>query len=88
MPERLIGRINQQDAELISGLYQENAAHVTGQRTIIGRQAIAEWQARRMAGLPTDAPPRDDEIASNPRARSARLRIALRTAAPAWEEAA
>jgi 16S rRNA (cytosine1402-N4)-methyltransferase len=32
--------------------------------------------------------PQDDEIARNPRARSARLRIALRTAAPAWEEAA
>jgi 16S rRNA (cytosine1402-N4)-methyltransferase len=32
--------------------------------------------------------PRDDEIAANPRARSARLRIALRTAAPAWGEAA
>jgi 16S rRNA (cytosine1402-N4)-methyltransferase len=32
--------------------------------------------------------PQDDEIAGNPRARSARLRIALRTAAPAWGEAA
>lgn len=32
--------------------------------------------------------PQDDEIARNPRARSAKLRIAERTAAPAWEVAA
>jgi 16S rRNA (cytosine1402-N4)-methyltransferase len=32
--------------------------------------------------------PREDEIAANPRARSARLRGAERTAAPAWGEAA
>lgn len=32
--------------------------------------------------------PREDEIAANPRARSARLRAAERTAAPAWGEAA
>jgi len=43
MPERLVGRINEKDAGLISGLYQENAAHVTSQRTIIGREAIAGW---------------------------------------------
>jgi len=32
--------------------------------------------------------PRADEVAANPRARSARLRVAVRTAAPAWGEAA
>jgi 16S rRNA (cytosine1402-N4)-methyltransferase len=32
--------------------------------------------------------PADDELAHNPRARSARLRIAERTAAPAWGDAA
>ena len=32
--------------------------------------------------------PQDDEIAANPRARSARLRVARRTAAAAWGEAA
>jgi 16S rRNA (cytosine1402-N4)-methyltransferase len=32
--------------------------------------------------------PRAEEIARNPRARSARLRAAERTAAPAWGEAA
>jgi 16S rRNA (cytosine1402-N4)-methyltransferase len=32
--------------------------------------------------------PADDEIATNPRARSARLRAAERTAAPAWKDAA
>jgi 16S rRNA (cytosine1402-N4)-methyltransferase len=34
------------------------------------------------------ATPAEDEIAANPRARSARLRVALRTAAAAWGEAA
>jgi 16S rRNA (cytosine1402-N4)-methyltransferase len=29
--------------------------------------------------------PTDTEIAANPRSRSARLRVAERTAAPAWE---
>ncbi|MBC6441335.1 MAG: 16S rRNA (cytosine(1402)-N(4))-methyltransferase RsmH [Rhodospirillales bacterium] len=32
--------------------------------------------------------PTDDEIADNPRARSARLRVAVRTDAPAWRDAA
>ena len=31
--------------------------------------------------------PDDDELAANPRARSAKLRAAVRTAAPAWERA-
>jgi hypothetical protein len=43
MPERLVGRINDKDSDLIAGLYRDNAAHVTAQRTIIGREAIAGW---------------------------------------------
>lgn len=43
MPERLLGRINEGDPGLVSGLYKENAAHVTGERTIVGRAAIQEW---------------------------------------------
>jgi hypothetical protein len=43
MPERLVGRLNQKDATLVSKLYKENAAHVTGERTIVGRDAIRQW---------------------------------------------
>lgn len=43
MPERLFGRLNQQDPKLIAGLYHEKAAHVTGQRTIVGRDSIRKW---------------------------------------------
>ncbi len=43
MPERLIGRINEGDHKLIAGLYHENAAHVTGERTIFSRESIAQW---------------------------------------------
>lgn len=43
MPERLLGRLNQKDAGLVSGLYLENAAHVTGERTAIGRDSIRTW---------------------------------------------
>ncbi len=43
MPERLIGRMNQRDVEHVLGLYHENAAHVTGARTVVGREAIAAW---------------------------------------------
>ena len=43
MPERLLGRLNEGVASLVAGLYKENAAHVTGERTVIGRNAIQEW---------------------------------------------
>ena len=53
MPERLVGRINQKDSDLIAGLYCDNAAHVTAQRTIIGREAIAGWYRTLLnEGLP------------------------------------
>jgi len=43
MPERLLGRLNQGDPALVAGLYADNAAHVTGQRTIFSRPAITAW---------------------------------------------
>jgi len=43
MPERLVGRLNQKDASLVAGLYMDNAAHVTGERTIVGREAVRQW---------------------------------------------
>ncbi len=46
MPERLIGRLNQHDRELVARLYAENAAHVTGKQTIFSRQAIADWYGK------------------------------------------
>lgn len=46
MPERLIGRLNEGDHNLVAGLYADNAAHVTGERTIFSRPQIAEWYRR------------------------------------------
>lgn len=48
-----------------------------------GRRAPSFHLARKGAVRPSDA-----EVARNPRARSARLRVAVRTEAPAWEAAA
>jgi hypothetical protein len=43
IPEQLVGRWNQHDPALVAGLYVENAAHVTGARTVVGREAIHQW---------------------------------------------
>jgi hypothetical protein len=43
MPERLVGRLNQKDPSLVAGLYLENAAHVTPERTVLGRPAVQHW---------------------------------------------
>jgi hypothetical protein len=43
MPERLHGRLNTHDPEFVAGLYNENAAHVTGEQTLVGRDAIRSW---------------------------------------------
>ena len=41
--EKLIGRLNQKDNLHVAELYHENAAHVTGARTVIGIDAVREW---------------------------------------------
>jgi len=51
MPERLIGRINQKDTGLISGLYLDNAAHVTGERTVVGKAAVKKWYEQLLTKL-------------------------------------
>lgn len=43
MPERLVARLNEKDVVIVAGLYHDHAAHVTSQRTILGREAIAGW---------------------------------------------
>jgi hypothetical protein len=43
IPEQVIGKLNQHDASRLSELYQENAAHVTGARTVVGRTAVQQW---------------------------------------------
>jgi len=43
MPDRLLGRMNQHDPVFITSLYNDNAAHVTGARTVVGREEIRKW---------------------------------------------
>jgi hypothetical protein len=43
MPERLIGRMNERDPVFVSKLYAQNAAHVTGERTVVGQDAVQQW---------------------------------------------
>ncbi len=43
VPEELISRMNKRDISAIAGLYRKNAAHVTGDRTVVGVDAIGEW---------------------------------------------
>ncbi|MDX1601341.1 MAG: nuclear transport factor 2 family protein [Anaerolineales bacterium] len=49
MPERLIGRLNQKEPAHVAALYRENAAHVTGARTVVGRPAVEAWY-RKLLG--------------------------------------
>jgi hypothetical protein len=42
-PERLVHSYNQRDPAQAVELYHENAAHVTGPRTVVGRSRIYEW---------------------------------------------
>lgn len=43
--EIVIGRMNQSDPVLMAELYQHNAAHVTGARTVLGTEAVTQWYA-------------------------------------------
>lgn len=43
VPEKLIGALNRGDVGGAASLYHERAAHVTGERTVVGRSAVAEW---------------------------------------------
>jgi hypothetical protein len=43
MPERMIGRLNQGDPSFVADLYQDNAAHVTAARTVVGLDPIRIW---------------------------------------------
>ncbi len=51
MPERLVGRWNQRDPAHVAALYNENAAHVTGTRTVVGRAAIEAWYRKMFTEL-------------------------------------
>lgn len=41
--DRFVRRLNRGDVSKMLELYQENAAHVTGVRTVVGHEAIAQW---------------------------------------------
>jgi hypothetical protein len=55
MPERLIGRLNHHDPVFVAGLYKENAAHVTGERTVVGRPYVEQWYRHMFTELLPDA---------------------------------
>ncbi|MGD2252076.1 MAG: nuclear transport factor 2 family protein, partial [Anaerolineales bacterium] len=43
MPDQLIERLNQHDPAQMVELYHDQAAHVTGARTVVGKDGISEW---------------------------------------------
>jgi|APFre7841882724_1041349.scaffolds.fasta_scaffold25879_2 hypothetical protein len=43
LPEELIRRYNNHKATPVLELYSDNAAHVTGDRTVVGHDAIKDW---------------------------------------------
>lgn len=51
IPDRLIELCNRHDAEALAGLYRDNAAHVTGAGTSVGRLAVAQWYNRLFTQL-------------------------------------
>lgn len=55
MPERLVGRLNERDPDDVASLYWENAAHVTGERTVVGHGPIRAWYQTLLKGLLTEA---------------------------------
>jgi hypothetical protein len=55
MPERLVGRLNQHEPDHVAALYRENAAHVTGERTVLGRQYVSAWYQTLLQDLLPEA---------------------------------
>lgn len=55
VPEMLIAALNRGDVEGAAALYHERAAHVTGERTVLGRSAVAEWYRTMLDRLLPDA---------------------------------
>jgi hypothetical protein len=51
IPEQLLKRFNEGDPEHIARLYHDNAAHVTGERTIFSKQAIGAWYQRLLTEM-------------------------------------
>jgi hypothetical protein len=44
-PDNLVGSLNTRDPAQVAAQYQDNAALVTAQRTLVGKPAIVEWFA-------------------------------------------
>jgi hypothetical protein len=55
VPERLVEALNRHEPEAVAGLYAENAAHVTGARTIVGQGAILDWYRKVFTELLPEA---------------------------------
>jgi hypothetical protein len=55
MPERLVGRLNQHDPTHVANLYTERAAHVTGDRTVVGRPPVEAWYRQLFEQLLPDS---------------------------------
>jgi hypothetical protein len=47
--------MNQHDPVFVAGLYKENAAHVTGERTVVGRPYVEQWYRVLFTELLPDA---------------------------------
>lgn len=50
-PEQVIGKLNQKDPSLLADMYQDNAAHVTGARTVVGKPAVQQWYQSMLTDL-------------------------------------
>ncbi|MGD8759412.1 MAG: nuclear transport factor 2 family protein [Anaerolineales bacterium] len=54
MPDQLVERLNQHDPVQIVELYHNQAAHVTGARTVVGRDGISAWYRTMLQQLLPD----------------------------------
>jgi len=55
VPERLVEALNKHEPESAAGLYTENAAHVTGARTLVGQIPILDWYRKLLTELLPEA---------------------------------